>query len=183
MLDQLLDEITSSQAPADMTTKIVAIDGGGGAGKSTLASRLSVALGGIYIIHIDDFIDGPNPNIDWWMRAYDQVVIPLSRNQAAHYQRYNWDVKALAEWLDAGPGGIIILEGVTSLRTEFRPYIAYGIWIETPPDTRMARGIARGNEDEAQWHKYLQSDRLYFDRDRPDLAAQTTIDGTGEYAQ
>lgn len=45
--------------------RLVAVDGPGGAGKSTFADRLAAAAGGAPIIHTDDFASADNP-IDWW---------------------------------------------------------------------------------------------------------------------
>ncbi|MFL5928725.1 MAG: hypothetical protein ACJ77E_17480 [Gaiellaceae bacterium] len=46
--------IDSSKAPAGMTTRIVGIDGPGGAGKTTLSERLAAELDAP-IVHTDDF--------------------------------------------------------------------------------------------------------------------------------
>ena len=44
-----------------MTTKIIAIDGPGGAGKSSLAEQLSKELGNALILHTDDFASWEKP--------------------------------------------------------------------------------------------------------------------------
>ncbi|MBW4060957.1 (d)CMP kinase [Candidatus Saccharibacteria bacterium] len=58
---QIIAAIRLATLPAGTITKIVAIDGGGGAGKSTLARHLASAMGNAYIIHMDDFIHGRAP--------------------------------------------------------------------------------------------------------------------------
>lgn len=52
--------IRSARAPVDVTTKIIAIDGCGGAGKSTLATQISAALDSCPVIHTDDFASWDN---------------------------------------------------------------------------------------------------------------------------
>ena len=59
-LRRLTEAIRSSQAPAGVKTRIVAIDGQGGAGKSTLASLLAQQLDAP-IIQTDDFASWENP--------------------------------------------------------------------------------------------------------------------------
>lgn len=135
----------SAKPPAGMTTRIIAIDGGGGSGKSTLAKRLSVQLDNAYIVHTDDFASLENP-LNWLPRLIEQVLELLSRNRLARYQRYDWGTKRLAEWLTFEPGGVVILEGVSSLRREFRPYLTFGIWVETPQELRLKRGLDRDGQ-------------------------------------
>jgi cytidylate kinase len=50
-----IDTILRAPRPPDMRTKIVAIDGCGGAGKSTLAARIAPRLVDAPVIHTDDF--------------------------------------------------------------------------------------------------------------------------------
>ena len=60
-----------------MSTRIVAIDGHGGAGKSTLAEELAGELGSAQIVHTDDFASWGFP-LDWWPRLLDEVLEPVS---------------------------------------------------------------------------------------------------------
>jgi hypothetical protein len=69
-------------------TRLVAIDGGGGSGKTTFAARLAAGLGGAPIVPTDDFASAEIP-IDWWPRMRDQVILPLRKGGSARYQRYD----------------------------------------------------------------------------------------------
>src|SRR5215212_9991964 len=75
---QLLARIRGASAPAGMSTRIVAVDGPGGAGKSTLAAALAAELDAP-VVHTDDFASWDNP-LDWWPRAIHQVLEPLTRD-------------------------------------------------------------------------------------------------------
>src|SRR6476469_3661267 len=57
--------------------RLVAVDGYGGAGKSTFATRLAAALGGAAVVHTDDFATG-EPGVEWWPRLEREVIVPLS---------------------------------------------------------------------------------------------------------
>ena len=70
--------VRARQPPSGMTTRIVAVDGPGGAGKSTLAERLAAALENAPVVHTDDFASWDNP-LDWWPRLLKDVLEPLSR--------------------------------------------------------------------------------------------------------
>lgn len=181
MLDQLAQAINATKPPGGMRTKIVGIDGGGGAGKSTLAAKLIAVLPGAVLIHVDDFIPGPDNDNTWWQRLREQVYVPLSCNQPAHYQRFDWPLRRLAEWREVPATGIVIVEGFSALRPEFRSFTAYGIWVDAPPAIRLARGLARGNEDLAQWEKWQISDQAYLETSRPDLAASIIVHSTKAY--
>jgi uridine kinase len=60
----LVDSVRTSARREAMPTRIVAIDGCGGAGKSTLARQLAAALDGAPIIPNDDFANRDN-QFDW----------------------------------------------------------------------------------------------------------------------
>src|SRR5262252_8184056 len=88
-ISDLISNIERARAPDGMITRIVAVDGPGGAGKSTLALELSEVLGGARIVRTDDFASWDNP-LNWWPLLIEQVLKPLSVNQAARYRRYEW---------------------------------------------------------------------------------------------
>ena len=91
---------------------LVAIDGLGGAGKSTLAQLLEQqlkTLGWIVaVVKHDDFYLPSNQRKNQqaeaigrafdWERLRHQVLLPIRRGQSAYYQRYDWEADALAEW-------------------------------------------------------------------------------------
>ena len=157
--------------------RIVAIDGCGGAGKSTFAEALSAELGGCSIVHTDDFASWDQP-LDWWPRLLDQVLIPLSRSEPACYQRYDWDAKELVDWLSV-ESETVILEGVSSTRREFRPFLAYRVWIETPAELRLERGLDRdGTAMEGQWLRWMADEDRYMADHLPRASADLIVDGS-----
>ena len=134
-LDGLVAAILAKPGPL----RLVAVDGPGGAGKSTFARELSEAAGAAPVVHTDDFAAADNP-IDWWPRLLEQVIEPLARGEAAHYQRYDWPSETLAEWHTIEPAAIVIIEGVSAGRSEWAAHLSYLIWIETPREERLRRG-------------------------------------------
>ena len=143
-LGDVIAAVGAARPVTDSSSVVVAVDGFGGAGKSTLASQIIAELPGA-IVHTDDFAAWDNP-LDWWPRMIEQVLVPLSHNETARYQRYDWDDRQLAEWHEIEPGGLVVLEGVTSSRRAFRPYLSFAVWVETPRELRLARGIDRDGE-------------------------------------
>jgi uridine kinase len=181
-IESVVRAIRESVAPVGMSSRIVAIDGPGGAGKSTLAETVSLALGGVPIVHTDDFASWDVP-IDWWPRMVEQLLVPLSRNRVARYQRYDWVERKLADWHEVEPAEFLILEGVSSSREAFRPYLAYTIWVETPRDIRLKRGLERDGDDAlALWQSWMEEEDDYISREYPAENADVVIEGDSSYS-
>ena len=176
-LSSIVDLILKSSKPKLVSQKIVAIDGCGGAGKSTLASMMAQSLN-CDVIHTDDFASWDN-QFDWHPRMITQVLEPLSKGQSAVFQRYDWNKKQLSDWITIKPQEFIILEGVSSSRREFRPYLSFGIFVKTDSNLRLSRGLARdGIQAKDQWLKWMHEEDLYISRDNPEEYAQIVIDGS-----
>lgn len=176
-IQDIAQKITRANAPDGMITRIVAIDGPGGAGKSTLASQLSAVLNNAPIVHTDDFASWDNP-LDWWPRLINQVLNPLAINQETHYQRYDWTLEKLAEWHRLEPTDYLILEGVSASRKAFKPYLTYCIWVETPREERLRRGLERDGEAmRSQWEQWMRDEDAYIEREHPDETADVVVSG------
>jgi uridine kinase len=79
----------------------------------------------------------------------------------------------------------MILEGVSSLRKEFRNYISLGVFVDTPKETCLIRGIQRDitigtsqTDVENNWHKWFKEEVNYMNRDHPKDYADLIINGT-----
>ena len=158
--------------------RLVAVDGPGGAGKSTFASALSTALGRAPIVHTDEFASADDP-IDWWPRLRDQVIEPLAAGRSARYQRYDWSTESLADWIDLDPTPVVIVEGVTAARTEWRHHLAFIIWIETPRAERLRRGLERDGHDAVDdWTTWGEAEDRHYEADPTRQHADIVVDGT-----
>jgi len=177
---EIVHAIESADAPEGMRAKVIAVDGPGGAGKSTFAAYLAELLGGVPIIRTDDFASWNNP-LSWYPRLIEQVLEPLSRNQPAQYQRYDWSSKRFEEWHRVEPIGFLVLKGVSASREAFRPYLTFTIWIETPREERLRRGLQRdGAEAREQWEKGMAEEDDYIAREHPQEQASLVIRGMGD---
>lgn len=141
---------------------VVALDGPGGAGKSTIARKLSERCDLLSIVHGDDFYApmeeqarrALSPECGYmryfdWQRMRREVLEPLSRGDGARYQRYDWGMNQLAEWIDQPAEGIILIDGVYSFRPELREFYGYSILVDTPKAQCLARLARRGENTEA----------------------------------
>ena len=188
-------EISSAiQAIEATTTRLVFIDGLGGAGKSVLAEALAAELGAP-LIEGDDFYrdsaerqaSAPEPesvgaSFDW-RRLERQVLAPLLLGEEARYQRYDWDADRLGDWVSAPGHGTVVVEGVYMLRTELRRYASVSIWVETPREVRLDRGILRdGEAARSRWiDEWMPAEDAYVSAMRPDAAATLVVDGQSHH--
>lgn len=184
-IEWLLDQIGSRSG----TLQIVGIDGGGGAGKTTLSRRLQDASPRVRCVHMDDFYR-PSPDDSevrsepcWffdWRRIRDEVLAPLKRGETARFRPYDWEAQRLSDdQIAVESEGIVIVEGISALRRELRPWIDIGLWVETPADVRLERGVERdGEEARDTWVEFWMAEEArYFEAHEPHRFAQVLIYG------
>ena len=84
--------------------------------------------------------------MDWYPRVVEQVLEPLRYNQVAHFQKFDWQANQLGQWATVKPCSVVILEGMSSSRSEFRHYLSFAIYIETDRDLWLKRRLERDVE-------------------------------------
>jgi uridine kinase len=175
-LVSLLDQVKSARAPVGVATRLIAIDGPGGAGKTSLATWLGKELDAP-VVHTDEFASWED-TVNWWPELIERVLEPLAAGEPARYQPTSWaGEKHEPVVLDPGVG-TVILEGVTATRRAFRPYLAYSIWIETERTLRLQRGIARDGElAREQWERWMAEEDRYIAAERPAAHADAVLRG------
>jgi uridine kinase len=172
--ERLVDLVLRRPGPV----RLVAVDGPGGAGKSTFADRLvAAAEGKAIVVRTDDFASADEP-IDWWPRLLSEVIEPLMDGGAARFQRYDWTTRERAEWVRVPPRPIVIIEGVSSSRRQWSRHLTFSIWIETEAEVRLERGVARDGDDMlAQWQTWMAAEDRHFHQDGARSKANLVVDG------
>ncbi|WP_028544196.1 uridine kinase family protein [Paenibacillus taiwanensis] len=171
---------------------LVGIDGCGGSGKSSLARKLRDISNEVVLIEMDDFYRpssertvNPESNsvgADFdWMRVREQVLLPLCSGKEGNFQRYDWDNDRLAEWHEVPINGIVIIEGVYSTRKELSEFYDFKIWVDSPYNVRLERGLARdGEAARARWeNEWMPAEDRYVNEHRSYELADIVIDGSG----
>ena len=179
------------QNKSNLPIFLIAVDGHGGSGKSTLANLLADRLQA-QIIHTDDFAGWDNP-LNWWPLVIKRVFEPIMNGEKTlSYPRSKW-------WETHNPEPVVnqlvtpimILEGVSSIRTEFRPYISYSFFVDTPPEVCLQRGFERdkgqyGKSDEEikqMWKQWYEKEEVYIKRDNPKEFADLIVDGVKSFEE
>jgi len=168
----------------------VAIDGAGGAGKSTLAAGIRTKLGPASVIRVDDFYrplhndERAARDAEYGYRHYfdwealrDQALIPLRAGRRIRYQPYDWTSGDLRGWVEVEPNAIILVEGVYSSRPELRDLIELAIFVDTPRTTRLARMKARAQNDASWIERWMAAEDWYLEHIRPADAADLVVAG------
>ena len=186
-LEELAATITSLAARAPLT--MVAIDGESGAGKSTLARTLHGLLPGSQVVDIEHFYsdagvhppDGLSPeeayeqHVDW--RALDQRVLrPLRKGEPGSYQTYDWIAEQRADWATVQPRGIVLIDGVYSMRPELMDVYDLTVFVEAPPHVRTARLQARPDDPTAV-SRWAVGFEWYMEHIRPRERADAAVSG------
>jgi uridine kinase len=179
-----LESILASRPPRAGSTKVIGIDGHGGSGKSTLATYVGGRLGA-EIVHTDDFASWENPK-HWWPLVIERIFEPLKVGaRSLSYPRSQcWPGHQPEPVIDQPVTAALILEGVGSLRREFRPHLSVALFVDAPREVCIERGIARdaamGTEAAVleRWNGWFDDELGYMARDEPEHFADMVIDGT-----
>jgi len=165
-------------------TILIAIEGYGGSGKSTISERLKEALGNSYVVNIDDFIIKAKLTEQSWDKgAFDrerleqQVLIPATTGSEITYQKLVWDTDTLSEPIIVPKVAYLIVEGISSYHPSIAKYYDYKIWIDTPIELAKQRGQARDgdNENAQYWDLWAENDLAYQQRYHPEQTADFVV--------
>ena len=165
-------------------TRLVAVDGPSGAGKTVFAGRLATAIGAAHgtaapVVHTDDLLDGWADQLTFWLRLDDWVLAPLRAGRPGRYRRYSWPRGHFTRrWVTVPPAPVVILEGVSSARAAIAPELTFAVFVTAPARLRRERGLARdGVALLPQLTAWRRGERAHFAADRTADRADLLVDG------
>ena len=169
---------------------VVALDGGSGAGKTTLARQVQ-SLTGAAIIHLDDFYTTIVPEHKWpersieqrlqgvfdWQRVRWDALEPLRADRPARWFAFDF-VAGLTpngtyglrnEATEMKPAPILLLEGFYSASPPLTDLIDLAVLIQVSADERSRRTDLRDETDFLnRWHAiWDEVEAYYFSQVRP----------------
>ena len=150
---------------------IIAIDGPAGAGKTTLASTLSLALSpqmSTTVIHMDELYPG------WENALGDELTKTLTWLTSCHkakkpllYSSFNWIANEFNPPKSHASTQLLILEGVASAQLPIEESLATSIWLDLDPEIGFRRVIERDGENiSLEMKKWLVTQEQHFAADR-----------------
>ncbi|MEY3650257.1 MAG: hypothetical protein RL370_960 [Actinomycetota bacterium] len=164
----------------DVKRPIIAIDGPAGAGKTTLASHLQLALQGTLtskIVHMDDLYDG-------WENALSpelsKKLISILESHKAHktisLSKFDWANSRFLPAEDIPQADLLIIEGVGSGQSAIRHFLTALIWIEIDRSHGLARVVERdGDAIKDPMQKWLATQEQHFALENTDNAADFVL--------
>lgn len=177
--DELRSQILAAPTgPQAGGVRVVGVDGRSGSGKSTMGRRLAALLDAP-LVQFDDLLPGwdamePGPEL---VAAW--VLKPLSQGDAGRYQVMNWEALRYEGTREVPWAPHVVIEGVGATCRDLAPYLAVGLWIDTPLDVCETR--VRARED---WPSYapfraqcVDHENDYIAREDPAAAAHIVVDG------
>lgn len=163
--------------------RLIAIDGRGGSGKSSLASRCAAELHGAPVIHTDDI--AWNYSAFGWAELLKQYVLePLRCGQAVDYRPPGWASHGRPGAIHLPRGcTTVLVEGTGTIHRELEDVVDATVWIQAEFATIRKRAIDRDVSSgvnggpraaEAFW-EHWQSEEIPFPAERRPRAKATTI--------
>lgn len=171
---------------------VVAIDGGSGAGKSTIAHAVADRLDGV-VIPCDDFFSVHVTDLEWnkmpanaradsclnWRRLKAEALIPLKEGRPAKWKALDFESGQQADgtyslkdsFEVAEPKRLIVLEGAFASRAELRDEIDFAVLVDVPAPVRHARLRSREAPEVLEyWHaRWDEAEELYLAQLQADL--------------
>ena len=153
------------------STRVVAVDGRSGSGKTSLGALLSGRLRAP-VVSLEDLYggwDGLEHGIDLLVSA---VLEPLAAGRAARVPRYDWIAGQWAPPVVLEPPDVLIVEGVGAGARRAAAFESVLVWLEVPAPARKQRALARDGATFAPyWDRWAAQEDLMLARERtPDRA-------------
>lgn len=159
---------------------VVLIDGGSGAGKSSLAALLVrrwPVRGHVQLIALDSLYPGWDGLDDGAERALEWILKPHGRGYLGTWRRWDWEAQTEAESHAVDPSIGVIVEGSGILRASTAALADVRIWVESSESSRKARALSRdGDTYRPHWDRWAAQERRHVERDDPRARATRIVE-------
>jgi para-aminobenzoate synthetase len=169
---------------------LVALDGGSGSGKSTVASLIAEALGAA-LVQADDFFAAEICDAEWelrtpeekaadaidWRRLRAEALEPLLAGKSAKWHAFDFEAGVRlngtyamrTDLVECEPKTVIVLDGAYSTRSELADLIDLSVLVDAPVAVRHERLAAREDKRSLDsWHaRWDAAEEHYLTHVRP----------------
>jgi uridine kinase len=179
---------------------LVALDGGSGAGKTTLAAAIAGATHAA-VVPGDDFYAAEITHDEWrvldaaerasraidWRRLRDEALEPLLAGRSARWHRFDFEsgerpdgsYAMRDDFSELLPAPLVVCDGAYSARPELCDLIELSVLVQASRDLRHTRLAAREDAGFLRaWHeRWDAAEEHYFTRVRPPSAFDVVVAG------
>ena len=183
--DDLVEHLLSLVGTPQGRPAIIAVDGRGGSGKTTLTTALAAAVPGAQAFHLDDLIWN-EPLYDW-DQLYVNTLTQLRQAGSLDLVPDKWREHGREGSIRIPAGSpLVLVEGTGAGLAAVRSLIDAHVWVQTGDDVAERRGIKRdiaegvnGDAEESVrfWHWWMAGERPFFAKDRPWRRADVIVSG------
>lgn len=186
-LAELLEVVVEAGEVPEGRPRVVAVDGRGASGKSTLANRLCTAVPACAVVSTDD-VAWHHSFFGWAELLATGVLEPARRGESVSYRPPAWQELGRAGAIEVPAGRqLLLVEGVGAGRRELTHLLDAVVWVQSDFDVAERRGIARDvvqgvNGDAAAaakfWHEWMAEELTFLADQRPWERACAIVAGT-----
>ncbi len=151
-------------------TRLVAVDGRSGSGKTTIGDQVAAELNAP-IVHLDDLYEGWSGLPGVADLVHEWIVLPLLEGRPARWRPYQWGTGTRGDWRTIEPSPVLVLEGCGAGSPPVRDSLALLVWVEIAEAVRQQRLRARPD-----WNSYLQHYQGWADAETALLQRDHTPD-------
>ncbi|MFS0886183.1 hypothetical protein [Aeromicrobium sp. 179-A 4D2 NHS] len=170
----LLVSRVRERSPVCGATRVVAIDGRSGAGKTAFALDLADRLGAP-ILHLERLYPGWH-GLSRTPAMVRALLADLAIDEVGRARQWDWEHDRPGPWLSVRPTPELIIEGVGAGATVLRPFLSHLVWLEAPTEVRRRRALERDGETyEPWWDVWAAQEEAYLASDHPREAADLVI--------
>lgn len=164
-----------SGVPRAGRTRVLAIDGRSGTGKTRLAAELSAELGAA-VVSLEDFYGGWD-GLDRGIGVLvSEVLEPLAAGRTVRVPRYDWVARAWGEPVVLEPPEVLIVEGVGAGARRAAAFESLLVWLEAPTAVRKQRALDRDGETFAPyWDMWAAQEEAMLARERTQERADLVL--------
>jgi hypothetical protein len=161
-----IEGLLREAVPRAGRTRVLAIDGRSGAGKTALATELRVVLGAPVVL-LEDLYGGWDGLEDGIDLLVSEVLEPLAAGRVARVPRFDWTAREWAEPVLLDPPEVLIVEGVGAGARRAAVYESLLVWLEAPPFVRKKRALERdGDVFAPHWEQWAAQEEAMLARER-----------------
>nr|WP_233711487.1 (d)CMP kinase [Lederbergia citrisecunda] len=156
---------------------VVSIDGGSGAGKSTIATEVAMHFGAT-VIQCDDFFAATVTPEEWdacspeekvmrcidWKRMRNEVLSPLMTGETVQYHPFSFSSRngLSSSIVTKEPSKVILLDGIYSSLPILSDVVDVKVLVDVSPDVRRHRHNLREGSEDQEWHDIWDCAEDYY---------------------